>query len=137
MKSTRYGSSMKMSIIQALSEAKRRPLRLGFSRYLSERYGMSQSTAYQKIRLNRVKKWELTGIASCIDRFMPGYTGDLSDFYGNLANKGKFLTYMSTSMGMGERTARDRFRDFDFTELEIKGLEKIYNEYKRQLEVRK
>lgn len=125
--------SMKISIISRLSQKKLRPYRLGFTQYLVENYGMSSSTAYPKIRKNRMKRWEVVGIAGCVKAFMPEYDGKLCDFYEGISCKGKFLSFMS-EMGMSDRTARDRFREFDFTEVEIKGMEKIFQEYKKTME---
>lgn len=125
--------SMKISTIQQLSEKKMRPFRLGFSRYLVERYGMSMSTSYQKIRQNRVRPWEVEGIERCIEEFAPDYNGDLSCFYENLSGKKQFMCFMN-ERGMSSHTVRERFRKFDFTEIELRGLGDIYNEYKKDIE---
>lgn len=122
-----------MSIIQALSEKKLSPLRLGFSRYLVDRYGMSMSTAYQKIRLNRVRRWEVEGVEKCLRDFDPDYDGRMEDFFENVHRKGKFIEFMK-ERGMGEHALRTHFRNFDFTELEIRGLESVYKEYRKQME---
>lgn len=122
-----------MSIIQTLSSKKLRPIRLGFSRYLVDKYAMSMSTAYQKIRNNRVKQWELIGISGCVAEFMPEYEGELCDFYKTLSKKSLFAQYMKDK-GMSISTVYERFRKFDFTEIELKGFNEIYKEYKKQME---
>lgn len=122
-----------MRIIRALSEKKLSPIRLGFSRYLVEHYGMSMSTAYQKIRLNRVRRWEAEGVEKCLRDFSPCYEGKLEDFFPGLPHKKEFIEFMNTR-GMGEHACRTHFRNFDFTEVEIRGLEAIYKEYRKQME---
>lgn len=122
-----------MSIIQALSEKKLSPMRLGFSRYLVDKYGMSMSTAYQKIRLKRVRRWEVEGMEKCMREFDPEYKGKLEDFFSSVRVKGEFIEFMK-ERGMGERSLRSHFRSFDFTEIELRGMESIYEEYKKQME---
>ena len=108
-------------------------MRLGFSRYLVEHYGMSMSTAYQKIRLNRVRRWEAEGVEKCLIDFDPDYEGELKDFFSGVRKKGEFIEFMK-ERGMGEHALRAHFRNFDFTEVELRGLESIYKEYKKQME---
>lgn len=125
---------MKKSTISRLVDQKHKPFRLGFTRYLVEQYGMSASTAYPKIRTSRFRKWETVGISDCIALFSPEYSGEAKDFYNSLPDKGSFQKFMSEKMGMGGRTVSIRFRAFDFSEVEMKGLNNIYKEYMEQLE---
>lgn len=65
--------------------------------------------------------------------FMPEYEGRLCDFYKTLSKKSLFAQYMKDK-GMSTSTVYERFRRFDFSEIELKGFEKIYKEYKEQME---
>ena len=119
--------SMKISTILS---GKKRVLRLGFTRYVVEKYGLNRFTAHTKIRRGMFRKWEIVGIAECVNIFLGyPYEGRLEDFYEILSVKSDFLKFMSSELGISERTARRRFKDFDFTEFEIKGLEKVYQEF--------
>jgi hypothetical protein len=80
-----------------------------------------------------MKRWELVGIKGCIKQYMPGYDGELRDFYTSIKGRNRFITFMNEQMGMSRSAAIKRFRLFDFTEVEIKGFEEIYSEYKQTM----
>lgn len=103
--------------------------RLAFSRFLIKNYGMNIQTAYGKIRRRLVKEWELKGIVNCVRMFDSGYSGDLKNFYEQ-CRRTEFCRFMSKNMGMCEKTTCKRFKAFDFSEIELKGLEAIYEEFK-------
>lgn len=109
--------------------SKRRNIRLAFTRYLAERYGMKVQTAHTKVRRFIFRPWELVGIEECISRFLPEYTGKPEDFYRNSTMKPKFRRFMSEEMGMCPFVSRRRFTDFDFTELELKGVIRAYEDF--------
>lgn len=119
--------SMKISTILS---GKKKMLRLGFTRYVVEKYGLNRFTAHTKFRRGLVRKWEMVGISQCVELFLGyPYQGRLEEFYDSLPVKSDFVKFMSAEMGLSERTVRRRFKAFDFTELEVKGLEKAYQEF--------
>ena len=118
-----------LSTFRLLAKQDKRPIRLCFSRYVSSRYGMNMCTAYGKFRSGRVKRWEAVGIQGCISQYMPEYVGKPEDFFGSLPSKTDFARFMSSEMGMCSNTVWKRFPVFDFTELEMKGLNEAYREY--------
>lgn len=105
-----------------------------FTRYLVEKYGMNVQTAYGKLRRMAVRRWEAEGIRRCIHGFDPGYTGKPEDFWDGLEDKRAFISFMDEQMGMGACTAERRFGRFDFTPLEVKGLDEAYGECMAELE---
>lgn len=106
--------------------------RLAFSRFLIKNYGMNIQTAYAKIKRARVKEWELKGIRNCIYIYDPSYEGELRNFYEQ-CSRTSFCRFMSKKMGMCENTTCKRFKAFNFTEMELKGLEAIYEEFETSL----
>ena len=118
--------------ISTLSEHRSRNVRLSFTRYLVTQYGMNQQTAYGKLRTARVKKWEISGIERCIRQFAPDYQGEMKDFYSSLSKKTEFCQYMNDKMEMSIKTVSSRFRRFDFTKIELDGLESIYHKFENE-----
>lgn len=118
--------SMKKHTISGLEQ---RFLRLGFTRYVVHDYGMNINTAYRKFRHGIVRRWELLGIRECICRYAGDDVENINDFYNNLEVKSNFVKFMEEEMGMSEHTVRKRFKAFDFSKLEIKGLSNVYNEF--------
>ena len=108
---------------------RRRPIRLSFTRHLSERYGMVMGTASYKILHARYHRWEVVGIDGCIAAYLPEYEGEPEGFYRNIPSKADFRRFMADEMGMCSSVADRRFTDFDFSELERKGLRKAYEDF--------
>ena len=106
-----------------------RKQRLMFVRFLHKTYGLNIQTAYAKLRECRFKKWECIGISACIREYAPSYRGKKKEFYQKLYKKKLDFSYFMESMGMCERTARKRFDAFDFTELELQGMDKAYDKF--------
>lgn len=122
----------KKSTLQQIFTAENRSIRLGFTKYLHERYNLSAQTAYGKLRRNLIKEWERIGLDECAHRFMPEFTGSANDFYQYYWGfKNRFEQFMA-QFGMCSKTANIRFRAADFTELECKGLEAAFEEFMKQ-----
>lgn len=119
--------SMKISTI---SDKKNRFLRLGFTRHVVQKFGVNEYTTYGRLRRGIFSKWMLIGIRQCICQYLKDDTfTDFEGFYESLAVKSEFIKFMSSEMGMCERTARSRFKNFDFNELELIGLDAAYEEF--------
>lgn len=116
--------------IRTIWSKNNRFLRLGFTHYVVDKYGMSINTAHSRFRRGILSKWMIVGIRGCIKEFLDdnSYT-DFRDFYNKLPVKSEFIKFMSEQMEMCERTARARFKKFDFNELELVGLESVYREF--------
>lgn len=106
-----------------------RSYRLGFTRYLCERYHLPVQTAYGKLRRNLIKEWELIGLDECAHRFMPEFTGSANDFYQHYCGFKSHFEQFMVQFGMCSKTANIRFRAADFTELQCKGLEAAFVEF--------
>lgn len=115
--------------LSTLSEEKSRWIRLSFTRFLHIRFGLNVQTAYGKLRRGRVRKWELVGIEHCIRKFDPDYSGDLKHFLESIESKTKFYVFMEKKYQMSGKTSCTRFQQFNFTELELKGLKAAYDEF--------
>jgi len=89
---------------------------------------MNIQTAYGKIKRKLVKEWELKGIENCVHLFDPSYKGELKDFYSQ-CRRTEFCRFMRREMGLCEKTTCRRFKAFDFSELELKGLNAVYEEF--------
>lgn len=120
--------------ISTLRSQRKRPMRLMFTHYLVENYGVNVQTAYGKLRRMQVRRWEAEGIRRCILTFAPEYNGELKDFYAGLPSRIAFARFMKEKMQMSEKTTDKRFGAFDFTPLEIKGLDEAYQEFKEIVE---
>lgn len=115
--------------VRTLSEKKNRWIRLSFTRFLTEFYGMNFQTAHGKLHNARIRRWELLGIESCIKAYSPEFTGSLSDFFSQTESKTRFCAYMKSECGMSSKTAFIRFTKFDFTNVELKGFNAIYDHF--------
>lgn len=115
--------------ISTLREKKNNWIRLAFTRFLTDRYKMSFQTASSKMRVTRIRKWELVGIRNCILAFCPDYEGNFEDFMTSIESKSKFYCFMEYEFGMSSKTAFVRFQQFNFSELELKGLNAAYDEF--------
>ena len=115
--------------ISTLSEKKNRLIRLRFTRFLVNRYGENFQRIRGKLYSSRIRKWELVGIESCILEFSPEYDGEMKDFLATTDRKTKFYYFMELECGMSTRTAFVRFQKFNFSELELKGLNAVYAEF--------
>lgn len=127
MKRNNSVESMK---IRTILGKKNRSLRLCFTHYVVEKYGMSINTAHSRFRRGILSKWQIVGIKGCIREFLEddSFT-DFKNFYNDLPVKSEFIKFMQNEMGMCERTARTRFKKFDFNDLELVGLESVYEEF--------
>lgn len=106
-----------------------KPIRRSFTRYISEKYDMPISTAYSKIRLTRIEKWEWDGIENCIREFLDGTPPrDLNSFFDDIPNKWEFMRFMA-QRSMCERTAFLRFTSMNFKKWELKGIRAIWEEF--------
>lgn len=115
--------------IRTLSEKRNRWIRLSFTRFLVERYGMNLQTAYGKLHKARIQKWEVMGIVKCILAHSPDYSGEPADFFSQTESKIRFCTFMESECGMSAKTAFVRFRSFDFSAIELKGFDVAYEEF--------
>lgn len=100
------------------------------SRYMNMEYGIPVRTMYYKLRERRIKKWEWMGIENCIRDFMPGYTGELADFWDAVPGRWKFIDYMSEH-GMSAMTVYRHFAGFNFKEWELIGLSRIVDDWRK------
>lgn len=112
-----------------------RPLRLSFARYLYNSYGMPIQTAYGKIRINRIERWEWEGIENCVREFLGGNLPEnLNGFFDKIPSKRELMRFMS-QRSMCERTAFRRFGKMDFKPWEMKGIRNIWDEFASQVEL--
>ena len=113
---------------------KNRSLRLCFTHYIVDKYGMSINTAHTRFRRGILSKWMIVGIRGCIREFLEddSFT-DFENFYRKLPVKSEFIRFMQQDMEMCERTARARFKKFDFKEIELIGLESAYKEFIQEI----
>lgn len=127
MKRNKSLESMK---IRTMLGKKHKSLRLCFTHYVVEKYGINIYTAHTRFRRGILSQWMIVGIRGCIREFLEddSFT-DFENFYKDLPVKSKFIEFMQEEMGMCERTARERFKKFDFSELELIGLEAVYEQF--------
>lgn len=131
MKRNKSVDSMK---IRTILGKKHKSLRLCFTHYVVEKYGISINTAHTRFRRGILSRWMIVGIRGCIREFLEDDTfTDFENFYNNLPVKSKFIEFMQKEMEMCERTARARFKKFDFKELELIGLEAVYEQFIQEI----
>lgn len=131
MKRNKSVDSMK---IRTILGKKHKSLRLCFTHYVVEKYGISINTAHTRFRRGILSRWMIVGIRGCIREFLEDDTfTDFENFYNNLPVKLKFIEFMQKEMEMCERTARARFKKFDFKELELIGLEAVYEQFIQEI----
>lgn len=106
-----------------------KPIRARFTHYISQEYDMPISTAYSKIRLTRIEKWEWDGIENCICEFLGGTPPkDFDSFFDDIPNKWEFMRFMA-KRSMCPRTAFLRFTNMKFKAWELKGIRAIWEEF--------
>lgn len=101
-----------------------------FAKWAEEVYGISWISIYDKLKKNRVKTWEGTGIIRCMQEF--GFYGSPGDLWQKCV-KNKFADYMETKQ-MSHMTTYRRFGENDFNELELNGISATYRHWRENID---
>lgn len=101
-----------------------------FAKWAEDRYGIPCRSMYEKIRRGRIKTWEGSGIARCMDDY--GFHGNPGDLW-NRCVRNKFCDFMEERQ-MSRMTTWKRFSANDFSELEMKGISATYRYWRENID---
>lgn len=118
----------KSRIYTGLHGAVKRGEFMRFSRWCDHRYGTRWRGIYENFRMGVFKRWKWEGIESCIREFCPGFEGKPEDLWA-IAKKSHLCDFMGKK-DMSRMTVWKRFTAGDWTELELRGIRSVYQEWK-------
>lgn len=129
---------MKESIVKVrktrISTGKHRAVRRGrvhrFAKWVEAEYGVSWFSVYDKLRKNRIKTWEGSGIIRCMDEF--GFHGTPEELWRKCV-KNRFVEFMETRQ-MCRATTYRRFKENTFNELELNGISATYRYWRENID---